>query len=589
MKKSILIALSMCTMLVASCTKEVENPPMKEFVDVTFDLGAENVIASRAISDGTGADLLMYGVFSDDNELIIPKAVKNGVSNLTSSSGYSMTISLAKGQTYQVVFWAQDSDCDAYTVSDDMKVTIDYNGINNDESRAAFFAVTEKFKVGSSTTVSVVLKRPFAQVNVGAYPFDLELVEDMGVEIRKSSATVSGVANQLNLLDGEVSGDVDVTYTLNACPSEKLLVDVDMNSVQESYEWLSMSYILAGAKTTHAMSFSFSDDNDSNVITFDEGLEFVPIQRNFRTNIVGQILSGTTSFNIKIDPIYEGETINSAGLYYNFSEDTTIENKVFAFNTTDGATFTSENNNLITMKNVTFSGKIEQIAMGEYRDKGNYVEFRNDMTNVVAENMVVTHPTGIANVEPVDYMSPLFFLRGVTTLTDCRFTGTTSVAPEKIDYNGDYHQVLPYDCGVPNGCEATFNNCIVDRLYAWSHSQITLKDTKMKYIRCSTHHNSEPKAHLTIDSGSVVDEIFVSSTSLAKFATIDGKKTLTTEKWAPSLIIKAGATVKRLDMNNRPSLDKNGNLSVIIEAGANIGEIVNAVDVIPNAPTVTEP
>ena len=562
---------------------------MNEFVDVTFDLGAENVMASRAISDGTGANLLMYGVFNADNELIIPKAVKNGVSNLTSNSGYSMTISLAKGQTYQVVFWAQNSDCDAYTVSDDMKVAIDYNGINNDETRDAFFAVTEKFKVGSSTTVSVVLKRPFAQVNVGAFPFDLELVEKMGVEIRKSSATISGVANQLNLLDGEVSGDVDVTYSLSACPAEKLLVDVDANSVKESYEWLSMSYILAGASTTHAMSFSFSDDNDSNVITFNEGLEFVPIQRNFRTNIVGQILSGTTSFNIKIDPIYEGETINSAGLYYNFSEDTTIEDKVFAFNTTDAATFTSENNNLITMKNVTFSGNVEQIAMGEYRDKGNYVNFRNDMINVVAENMVVSHPSGISNVEPIDYMAPLFYLRGVTTLTGCKLTGTTSVAPEKKDYNGDYHEVLPYDCGVPNSCVATFDNCIVDRLYAWSHSQITVKNTTMKYIRCSTHRNSDSNAHLTIDAGSVIDEIFVSSSGTAKFVTINGKKTLTADKWAPSLIIKAGATVKRLDMNNRPSLDKNGNLSVIIEAGANIGEIVNAVDVIPNAPAVTEP
>jgi hypothetical protein len=259
-------------------------------------------------------------------------------------------------------------------------------------------------------------------------------------------------------------------------------------------------------------------------------------------------------------------------------EDTLIENKVFAFNTEHAATFTSENNNLITMNNVTFSGRVEQIAMGEYRDKGNYVAFRNEMNNVVAENMVVTHPVGIANVETVDYMAPLFFLRGVTTLNNCKITGTTSVAPQKKDYNGTLHDVMPYDCGVPNGCEAIFNNCEIDKLYAWSHSQITLKDTKMKYIRCSTHHNSEPKAHLTIDAGSVVDEIVVTSTEMAKFKTIEGKKTLTANVWAPSLIIKAGATVKRLDMNGRPSIDKYGNLSVIIEDGATVEEIVNAID-----------
>ena len=48
-----------------------------------------------------------------------------------------------------------------------------------------------------------------------------------------------------------------------------------------------------------------------------------------------------------------------------------------------------------------------------------------------------------------------------------------------------------------------------------------------------------------------------------------------TNRWAPSLIIKAGAEVKVLNMNGRSRYDTNGNLDVIIEAGANIGEIIN--------------
>ena len=243
---------------------------------------------------------------------------------------------------------------------------------------------------------------------------------------------------------------------------------------------------------------------------------------------------------------------------------------------------------MIALEKVTFSGRVEQIAFGEYRDKGNYVSFTNTFDNVVAKDMVVSHPVGIANVESVDYMAPLIFLRGENTLNNCTFTGATSVAPDKTDYNGKTHKVIAYDCGVPNACGAVFNNCVVDKLYAWSHSRITLKNTKMKYIRCSTHNHSNPSAHLTIDAGSVVDEIFVTSTGLAKFATIDGKKTLVAEKWSPSLIIKAGAVVKRLDMNNTPSTHTKDNgvevLTVIIEEGAVVQELVNAVDAIPNAP-----
>jgi hypothetical protein len=110
------------------------------------------------------------------------------------------------------------------------------------------------------------------------------------------------------------------------------------------------------------MSFTFTDETETAQASFlYSGLEFVPIQRNWRTNIVGQILTGDISFNIKIDPIYENEQVHSGGLYYNFTEDTLIEDKVFAFNTNEAATFTSENNNVITMNNVEFSGRIQFI------------------------------------------------------------------------------------------------------------------------------------------------------------------------------------------------------------------------------------
>ena len=84
------------------------------------------------------------------------------------------------------------------------------------------------------------------------------------------------------------------------------------------------------------------------------------------------------------------------------------------------------------MKNVTFSGRVQYIALGEYREKGSYVAFRNDLTNVVAKNMIVDHP-GIENVKAIDYMAPLIFLRGVSTLNDCEFTGTTTTAGPLTD------------------------------------------------------------------------------------------------------------------------------------------------------------
>lgn len=554
-----------------SCSDRLEEQiPDGTMVGVQFSLDIEGSINTRAISDGTTADQLMWAIFSEQGELIIPKTVKENVTGLTSDTGCTFSVSLAKGKTYRAAFWAQSSQCQAYSVSDDMKVTINYEGVNNDETRDAFFASSEPFVVDESTMVSLVLKRPFAQVNVGAFPWDLEYAVDSGLNPELSAAVIKAVPNCVNLLDGSVEGEVDVNYTFAPVPEEELLVDVDENGEKETYEYLSMSYILASPESSVCeMQFTFSDVDGNSSFTFQDGLGFVPVQRNWRTNIVGQILTGDMSFNIKIDPVYDGEQINSGGLYYNFFEDTVIENKVFAFNTYADAIFTSENNNLIEMNNVEFSGRVQYIAIGEYRDRGNYVEFTNKLDNIVAKDIVVTHSKGIANVQTIDYMAPLFFFRGVTTITNSTFTGTTCISEDKVDYNGTVHKVLPYDCGVPNFCNTTFDNCTISNLYAWSHSQITLKNTKVDYIRCSTHKKSYKVSHLTVDAGSEVGEIFVTSSGVQKFVTIDGVKTLTADPWSPCLIVKAGAKVGVIDYNGRPIED------VIIEEGAQVGEVKN--------------
>lgn len=70
------------------------------------------------------------------------------------------------------------------------------------------------------------------------------------------------------------------------------------------------------------LDFTFAPISGNN-INFSEGLNAVPVQRNWRTNIIGKILTGDVTFNITIDPIYDGEynngeaqPVNINGVYY---------------------------------------------------------------------------------------------------------------------------------------------------------------------------------------------------------------------------------------------------------------------------------
>ena len=135
--------------------------------------------------------------------------------------------------------------------------------------------------------------RPFAQVNVGTD--DISKAANSGIETGSLATTMSvtNVPTTLNFVDGTTSGQTDVTFAANAIPTESLVVS------GKSYTHLSMNYLLIGAdKTTANFEFEFTDGATTSTRTFSN----VPIQRNYRTNIIGSILTQNLDFDIEVDP-----------------------------------------------------------------------------------------------------------------------------------------------------------------------------------------------------------------------------------------------------------------------------------------------
>ena len=325
-------------LLATSCSKEEQDVVQSgNEAQVTFSLEVEGAIATRAISDGKGADLLYYAIFDADNKLITTiSGSTNGLLKKenafpNASKTDEVEVTLAKGQEYTAVFWAQDASCDAYRVTaetDGLKVAVDYEGNNNDETRDAFFKA-ETFKVTGNAEIDVELKRPFAQINVGVTKADWDAAVASGVTITESKVVIKNAATSINLLDGTVSGKQVVEYDFAAIPTDPatLEVDVDRNGTideNEKYKYLSMCYILTdnGAEKTtleaDGLQFTFKSGGED--IVFDEGLHAVPVQRNWRTNILGKLLTGDIQFNIVIDEIFYND--------YNYPEFREVANGV---------------------------------------------------------------------------------------------------------------------------------------------------------------------------------------------------------------------------------------------------------------------
>lgn len=323
MKKNFYLSMfaAVGMLLATSCSSDDSEPISSgNEAQVTFSVGLESSIGTRAISDGKSADKLVYAIYDENNQLITTIAGStNG--QFTKTGAFpggglkdNVTVSLAKGQTYTAVFWAQNSSCTAYNTSDLTNVTVDYSGVNNDETRDAFYAHTEQFTVEGDAQIDVTLKRPFAQINVGVTADDWAAAIASGITVETSTVEIKQAATTINLLTGKTGTPQDVTYSLSAIPTEILSADVDNDDVKESYHWLSMSYILvddgsengASKATLDGLKFTFHPNSGKDIVLAD-GLNNVPVQRNWRTNILGRILSGDVTFNITIDPNFDGE------------------------------------------------------------------------------------------------------------------------------------------------------------------------------------------------------------------------------------------------------------------------------------------
>ncbi len=482
MKKTILFGMAAASvmMLAASCSSSDVEETATDQALVSFKISADtkaNIRATRAISDGTGTDKLMYRVFDKDGNAITTQALKSETAT-DLLTGHTVTLALAKGQTYKVAFWAQNSNCTAYTVGEDMNVTVSYDGENNDETRDAFFKTVDVTVTGNMSE-SVTLTRPFAQINVGDTDDDLAAAEASGIVIEKSSVTIKNAATKLNVLDGTVSGEADVTYTSAAIPTEKLSVDIDGDGTKEDYNYLSMCYVLPNDETTGAAAtvaeaaFTFKPTTGE-AIELKDGLQNIPLQRNYRTNIVGNLLASTATFTVKVDPAYEGDYNQKLGPVYTVttSEDLATaalsENAIITLSGSDAFTLPTSIADGVTIKGETQSAVLEAntgVTYGNMNVKFENLTYKNGTDNYIG----IYHSNSVAYSNCIIEGKPTMY--AVTaTFDNCTFKASTyeyciwTYGSQNITFNNCTFETMGkcvkvYNEGSDLVQTATFNKC----------------------------------------------------------------------------------------------------------------------------------
>lgn len=299
--------IAAAALLVTSCNDEMDNGlKTGDEGTVTFTAQLPSEMGTRAFADGLTAKHLQYAVYEAGQSTPLPvfgdETTVVGEAEMVNLKK-SVTLKLTSGKSYDVIFWADATTDSPYTFNPaSQEVSVDYSKVNNNSDNCDAFVKKETITVSGNQSVDVKLTRPFAQVNIGTDDFDA--AKASGLEVTQTEVVAKAFAT-LNLATGEVADEADRTFTMKAIPTAS---DGEF-PVAGGYKYLSMDYLLVGAdKATVDVAFNYGGPQNR---TFTN----VPVQRNYRTNIYGSLLTNTTDFNVVIEPAFATTNYNLGALY----------------------------------------------------------------------------------------------------------------------------------------------------------------------------------------------------------------------------------------------------------------------------------
>ena len=336
MKKILLFASALAGLFLASSCQQENLEPQQMAGTVKFTVEAPGAIATKTIADGQNVDVVHYAVYktnSDETHAIEVPSERPLAQGFVPMSGKKANIdfNLLQDQKYTVIFWAQVSQDDVtgqndyYELGDlraiSMKKDAENNIVGNEEARAAFFA-WYSFETYEHKDHVVTLKRPFAQLNLlttleSLTPSQTGQTTGYTIDIEKSTVTVEGLTSTFYpyaqpVLEGTQGKAEETnetfTFTLEDTPAVQGIgegQDGDLLKVNgNAYHYVSMNYFFVPVdEYTVNLTYGIKTNKGS----IENTVVSVPVKKNFRTNVIGNLLTKESKFEIIVDERFEGD------------------------------------------------------------------------------------------------------------------------------------------------------------------------------------------------------------------------------------------------------------------------------------------
>lgn len=309
MKKYLLLIAS-AALLLAGCQKEqfAGGKADGEMVEVTFTASIPGTMTKAAIDEDGAAACINHWIMEvrDASGNIFNRQEKDGS---VGDKTQTFTVRLVKNHTYDFSFWADTKG--AYN-TDNLTAVSYVDHVANKDSRDAF-SCNKHYTSSASEAVEAELKRPFGQLNI--------ITTDLAELWNTINWTTGDVTNANGAVaeyaafapaDLVVKAKFPTVFNVKEQTCGQPSTETIVLTADKIYE-LKNEYTSHEAKSTMFMDYIFASAATKDVIDFDfhfvsngqsinHVFTAIPIQRNYRTNIVGNFLSNEADWTVTVNP-----------------------------------------------------------------------------------------------------------------------------------------------------------------------------------------------------------------------------------------------------------------------------------------------
>ena len=318
-------------LLLASCQRDelqggsISGEEVSVSISATMPIDGGAVVKSNdEPGNASYVNRCIMGVYLNDDGMSQPEPMGDKVVVRVDGTTHKAEfgdLQLVSGHKYLLVFWADNATEDSdngfednhYNTADFPEVTFKKGDTykSNDDTRDAFFA-SYPIEVNGPSSHDIELHRPFGQLNITTNDYRT-VVEDFnsllptqvkidfsGINIPTGIDLLTGELTEddkeLSLVSGPV-GIAEVSYPIAADGCRQLSFDYIFAPYEEEGE---EQQLVLNEFTMHFLSSG--DQETISAYTFQN----IPVRRNYRTNVSGNLLTDRTGIDVEVVPDFNG-------------------------------------------------------------------------------------------------------------------------------------------------------------------------------------------------------------------------------------------------------------------------------------------